>query len=329
MSTLQRSKFYDVVTNAVCAVLAVPNPDAAVRYRHSRERQYLYAAGSPKPKKHTMRATNMAADDIVKKNMDNVRAKCRQMVRNNPNLCGAMGEMKNNVVFKGIHPQVLLGDTDKAIDDARHIEKQWKEWAQAVKLRSKSKQTVGHQWQDGGVFWHFSVSETLLAKGVVPLNLQLLEVDHLDTMKNAVLENGNVIKHGIEYNREGFVVAFWLFEAHPGSSSNMLYGMLFKSKRCDAKFTFLVSDPERASQSLPIPRLASVITTLKDFEEYQDFERLSAKLASAFAVVVKDTNHMEMGGRNLDGTQITNAQGGNIPPVEAYINPGSITLNRP
>lgn len=327
MSEVKRSAIYDAVTNFRSSLLAYRNPEESMRYRAGREAQYLYAAGSRKRKPHTMRPTNKAADDVVKRDMSNVRAECRQLVRNNPNLSGAMREMPNNVVFKGIKPQVQLGEDEKAIEEAKIIERLWDKWAKHVKLRRKKKQTVVHLWQDGGVFWHFSISSTLHKRGIVPLNLELLEVDHLDTLKNEQLENGNVIKHGIEYNGEGFVVAYWLFEAHPGSSTGMLHGKIFRSKRCDAKYTILVSDPDRASQSLPIPRLASVVCTLRDFEQYQNFERLAARLAAAFSVVVKDSTTQNMSGRSLNGTTAT-ASGQTlpkIPPLEAFINPGSVT----
>lgn len=323
MSQLQRSKVYDAVTDAVCYVLAIKNPSSAMQYRHEREQQFLYAAGSRKRKPHTMRPTNKSADELIHKDMSNARAECRQLVRNNPNLAGAMREMGNNVVFKGILPQAQL--TDEAENAA--IEHQYSRWSRAVGLRRKLKMTVTHLWQDGGVFWYFSPSKTLRERGVVPLNLELLEVDHLDHMLNAELDSGNIIKHGIEYNPEGFVVAFWLYERHPGSTHGMVRGSIYKPKRVDAKYCFLVSDPDRASQSLPIPRLASIVTILRDFEQYQGFERLAARLAAAFSVIVKETASNPMGGRGLDGSASTGGGTGktNIPVTEAFINPGSIT----
>lgn len=323
MSEIQRSKFYDGLTDVVCSVLAVKNPHAAMQYRAERNQQYLYAAGSRQRKPHAMRPNNKSADELITKDMSNARAECRQLVRNNPNLAGAMREMGNNVVFKGIIPQVQL--TEEA--ENTNIEHEWKRWSRQVKLRRKLKQTVTHLWQDGGIFWYFAPSKTLHERGVVPLNLELLEVDHLDHMLNAELENGNVIKHGIEYNSEGFVVAFWLFENHPGSTHGMVRGSLYKSKRIDANQCLLIADPDRASQSLPIPRLASIVVILRDFEQYQNFERLAARLAAAFSVIVKETSGQPHAGRGLDGSasSATSADKARIPATEAFINPGSIT----
>lgn len=322
MSEIQRSKFYDGLTDLISSVIAVKNPHAAMQYRAARNRQYLYAAGS-RQQPHTLRPNNKTADELINKNMSNARAECRQLVRNNPNLAGAMREMGNNVVFKGILPQAQLkNEADNTI-----VEHEWKRWNRCVKLRRKLKQTVTHLWQDGGVFWYFSPSTTLHKRGVVPLNLELLEVDHLDHLLNKERKNGNVIKHGIEYNAEGFVVAFWLFENHPGSSHGVARNSLYKSKRIDAKQCFLIADPDRASQSLPIPRLASVVVILRDFEQYQNFERLAARLAAAFSVIVKETSANPLAGRGLDGstTTATDAEKAKIPATEAFINPGSIT----
>jgi hypothetical protein len=50
----------------------------------------------------------------------------------------------------------------------------------------------------------------------VPLQLQLLEPDHLDTGKTAELPGGGFVLQGVEFDALGRRRAYWLFPVHPG-----------------------------------------------------------------------------------------------------------------
>lgn len=52
----------------------------------------------------------------------------------------------------------------------------------------------------------------------VPLKLQVLEAEHLDSSKDYQLPNGNIIKTGIEFDKSGKRVAYYLYKEHPGDS---------------------------------------------------------------------------------------------------------------
>jgi capsid protein len=48
----------------------------------------------------------------------------------------------------------------------------------------------------------------------VPLQLQVLESEHLDNKTNQTLQNGNIIRNYIEFNRLGQREAYYLFREH-------------------------------------------------------------------------------------------------------------------
>lgn len=52
--------------------------------------------------------------------------------------------------------------------------------------------------------------------GPVPLQIRVLEPDYLDHGKTDALTNGGRILQGVEFDREGRRVAYWLFADHPG-----------------------------------------------------------------------------------------------------------------
>lgn len=49
-----------------------------------------------------------------------------------------------------------------------------------------------------------------------PCTLQILEADFLDTAKSTVGENGNIIRQGIEFDKQNRRVAYWMWPQHPG-----------------------------------------------------------------------------------------------------------------
>ena len=50
----------------------------------------------------------------------------------------------------------------------------------------------------------------------VPLQLQVLEADHLDSGKTEELRDGGFILQGIEFDALGRRRAYWLYPTHPG-----------------------------------------------------------------------------------------------------------------
>ena len=81
---------------------------------------------------------------------------------------------------------------------------------------------------------------------VVPLQLQVIEADHLDHGKTTVLANGHQVKAGVEFDRIDRRVAYHLFRSHPGDKG---FAMLAGS-----------ATPVRVRQSFPRPPKKTVET---------------------------------------------------------------------
>jgi capsid protein len=51
------------------------------------------------------------------------------------------------------------------------------------------------------------------------MRLQVLEPDYLDTSRNGIVgPSGGPIIDGVEFDKQGRRVAYWLFTSHPGGS---------------------------------------------------------------------------------------------------------------
>jgi lambda family phage portal protein len=116
----------------------------------------------------------------------------------------------------------------------------------------------------------------------VPLKLQVLESEHLDSSKDGALPNGNVIRSGIEFDKSGKRVAYYLYREHPGESL-LLNSINIDSVRIPAKEILHIFKPLRPGQIRGEPWLSSVLLKLHELDQYKDAELVRKKTAAMFA----------------------------------------------
>jgi lambda family phage portal protein len=144
----------------------------------------------------------------------------------------------------------------------------------------------------------------------VPLQLQLLEIDWLDStktvMQGAGLAPGNVVIEGIEYDIIGRVAAYWLWDQHPGDST-LLRGTRATSKRVPAAGIVHLFDPKRPGQRRGFSRLAPILARTRDLQLYEDAEISRKNLETRLSVLVSGdaslmANEYQQGGEAADAS---------------------------
>lgn len=122
----------------------------------------------------------------------------------------------------------------------------------------------------------------------IPLQIQVLEPDFLDTNKDGISgPSGGPIIQGVEFDKSGKRVAYWLFGEHPGSR---LPGKSLVSQRIPATDVIHVYRIDRPGQVRGISWLATAISRLKDLDEYEDALLMRQKIAACFAAFVTDVD---------------------------------------
>jgi lambda family phage portal protein len=134
----------------------------------------------------------------------------------------------------------------------------------------------------------------------VPLQLQLLEIDWLDSGRNGAVDGGNTIVSGIEYDRLGRVAAYYLWDQHPGDTG-LIGGLRSESRRVPASSIIHYFEPERPGQGRGFPRMASVIPRVRDLQLYEDAEIARKNLETRLSVLYSGEPG-EMINPNADGT---------------------------
>lgn len=119
-----------------------------------------------------------------------------------------------------------------------------------------------------------------------PLQLQLLEIDYLDTQLNRVERDEVEIIGGIEY-RKGKRSAYWVFDRHPGDVGLWTVGRSGSSKRVPANEIIHLFAPRRPGLQDGITRLAPVISKVRDMHTYGDSELQRKQLESRLGVIAE------------------------------------------
>jgi len=143
----------------------------------------------------------------------------------------------------------------------------------------------------------------------VPLQLQLLEIDWLDSTRNGQGDGSNVIVAGIEYDVLGRVVGYWLWDQHPGDIG-LIGGLRRQSRRVPASSIIHYFAPERPGQGRGFSRLSSVIPRVRDLQLYEDAELARKNLETRLSVVYSGDPDL-LSNPGADGST-TNTSGGEL-----------------
>ncbi len=123
----------------------------------------------------------------------------------------------------------------------------------------------------------------------VPFQVQVIESDYcpqFDTDSWPGLPTGNKIRQGIELDRLGARVAYWLYKAHP---TDFVAGNIDKSQliRVPADEILHVFEPKRPGQLRGVPEFASVLARLRNVADFDDAVLERQKLANLFTVFIE------------------------------------------
>lgn len=227
-----------------------------------------------------------------------VRDAARDLVRNNPHANKGLGVVGTSIVGTGIRPEFSLPDTVNNADEitARYTAA-WRMWANSTECSDDGRHNLaGIQRlaaralvQDGEVLIRRRVRRP--GDGVaIPLQLQVLEADYIDTSKEGT-NGGNVTIQGIEFDQLGNRAAYWLFTSHPGNNGIGTGRLGFgESRRVEASEIIHLYRMDRPGQVRGVSWMAPVIIRLKDIDDANDAYLWRQKIAACFTAFVYDAN---------------------------------------
>lgn len=305
-------------TRGWAAMIGLFAPATAMAYMRRRQALASYAAASTSGPNQAWRPGNKSADEIIKTDHKLMRGRGRSLIRDSSHVSGAVRKICNNVVFRGIKPQanLTLPDGNLSKNQNNEAEAARRRWAEKVRFHEMENLVLRHLWSDGELFVHYYFDSSLMDEGIIPLGIELLECDHLDTSKNSYT-HGRRIKQGIQYDAGGHVEGYWLFPEHPGDSGWLGIG---DSKFYPASVVDHIFVRERISQNRGVSWLASIVMEMRDFYEYQSGERIAKRLAAAMGLYVTTPYPEQLGNFN----PFTGSDPLTVDSIPRYMEPGRI-----
>lgn len=284
--------------------IAVFAPRYAAKRMFARQVLGMYEGGRSTKRRKKSR-DNSAGEKLVIRDAATVRATVRNLERNYDLVDGALTTLTRNIIGPSgisIEPTPRVGtpgDTYDDIDDdfARQLLSLWREWSVLPEVTRtlnwvQAQELACRSWlRDGEVFAQVVEGSGAFIRHAtrVPLSLELLEADvvPLDYERDAP-----TICAGIERNEWGQPLAYWCHKKHPGNGYAFVDGGS-DLKRVPAERMLHVSVRRRLSGLRGISLFAPAIDRLLDIKDYEESERIAARIAARMAWYIKRDKDME------------------------------------
>lgn len=268
--------------NLIDRIVGFFNPKNGLRrlaFREALTRAYEGASKADgwRPKRRGASANADHAADASE-----LRARSRALVQNVPYIAQGLRALVAQVIGTGIVPR-WTGPGAEVFDQA------WDAWAPKAdadgRLDVYGLMALAYRTmeQDGEVL--VRVRPRRMSDGLpVPIQFQVLEIDWLDSARNES-RGGSRVVNGIQYDVLGKVEGYWLFDEHPGEVNS------FVRRRTSSHFVPASSvihlyTPERPGQGRGFPRIAPVISRVRDLQLYEDAELARKNLETRLSVLV-------------------------------------------
>ena len=283
--------------NLVDRLVGYVNPNAGLRRLQARTAlQHLKAAFSPydadSPSRNRKFYSNgLSPNQITQKSAVALRNQARQLQRNHDVSRGILRTMVNNIVGPngiGIEPQPRKADGSIHEAYAKILRDAHREWALKPEVTKRhtyakvQRLMCGTFLRDGEAFAQELMGSVpgLTHGSRVPFSLELFEADFVPYHYS---QSPNVAQ-GIESNAWGQPIAYWVYKSDPMEGVGAFSSDL---KRVSADRVHHIALLDRIGQMRGISEFASIITRLEDIKDYEESERVAAKIAASLTAFVK------------------------------------------
>jgi lambda family phage portal protein len=253
--------------------------------------------------------TDGSADQDLLPALPTLRARSRDLNRDDPHAAGVTSTIVSNVIGSGINPQSrpdfkALGiDAETADEFAQTAERVWHEWVKWADAQERETfaglQNLAERkvLEDGDCFIIPIMIENEPWRPL-EIALELVEADRCMT-PTSLRQRGD-IRDGVEIGERGQPVAYWIRKSHPGdlaigdrqSLSNDVdnFQRIPARNRFGQRNIYHLYHVKRPGQTRGEPFFAPVISLFKDLAEYLEAEIVGARVAACFSVFIRKNN---------------------------------------
>jgi phage portal protein, lambda family len=269
--------------------IAAISPKWGAQRAKSRYVMNAYEAAMPS-RTHKAKRESQGANISTKQSAVSLREQARALDQNHDIVIGILDKLEERVIgSRGIHiepqPLNLSGDVDE--DLAEQIRKKWAEWSVKPEVtgqftRPELERMLLRTWlRDGEVFIQLVRGSVagLNHSTDIAFSLEALEPDFVPMWQS---DTANVIQ-GIEINAWRRPVSYRVYMDNP-QENNRTYGRV---KSVPAENMLHLAFKKRLHQLRGVSMLHGVIVRLADLKDYEESERVAARIAAAFTMYIK------------------------------------------
>jgi lambda family phage portal protein len=224
------------------------------------------------------KATFGSADAEMFPDLPYLRANQRQLIRDNPYATTALRNLTCDLIGDGITTR------------AEHPDPKIRQIAQDY----WDKQAEARIWGGEDFYGHQKLATRGMIEGGDTLTIweaddlgpdgrvKLLEAEYLVAVRDQLLPDGGKIIQGVEFDKTGQVVAYHIYQRHPG---DRLYpGNNFQTLRIEAQYADHLFEPLRPGQTRGAPWFHAAISRLRDINDLEESLRIKRRVEACLAV---------------------------------------------
>ena len=237
------------------------------------------------------------ADTAVNRAGVSIRQQARHLEQNHDLARGALNNLVQNTIGAAgiqIEPQPRDAQGKIIRPLAKSIRDSFKLWAKRPEVTgelsfARCQRLAARSWyRDGEVFAQHLAGNIprYTHNSAVPYSIELVEADFVPLDYHQV--GPPMIIQGVEKNAWNRPVAYYVYKEHP---NHLLHGVAFQDlKRVPADRMTHVKLIDRIGQTRGVSAYAAVMLRLDDIKDYEESERIAAKVAASMAAYIKKGN---------------------------------------
>lgn len=296
----------------------------------------MYSAARPSRLTPGWGSQSSSEDTELAASLRALRDRSRALVRDAGYAKRAKVVVVNNVVGTGIGLQANVRSTrgEKFARINTAIEEAWSEWCRADSCHTGGtlhfvdleRLAMGQVFEAGEVFirLHFST----FGRSTVPLALEVIEAERIaDDHQAPTVAAGNEFRLGVELDKFGRPVAYWIRERHPNETF-LQPGRTDRLTRVPASEIIHLRIIDRHPQTRAVPWMHATARKLNDVDGYTEAEIVAARGAANYMGVI-ESEADDFGEEQEDGSTQMELQ----PGLVERLRPGEkfdlVAPNRP
>lgn len=281
----------------------------------------MYAAARASRLTADWAASSASADAEIKSSLSRMRARSRQLERDNDYVANFYREVESNVVGRGIpfQSQVKMnrgGKLNQRLND--EIEEKWENWCDMNRCHVGGKLgfvdierlVIRSIARDGDI--GVRMIRQTFGDSRVPFALEIIEADQVDDDYQDVLENGRTVRFGVELDQWMRPTAYYV-KPHPGDYQfTPPGGIRGRRVRIPAEEMIVPFLSTRTNQTRGVPWIVSAMSRLHQMGGYEEAEVIGARAGSMILGFIETPDGQVQGDEVVDGEQITDFENGVI-----------------